>query len=136
MSKEQPTYWGFNGDDRLTCTTIDELVEKFYDEYEGNALPEEIEIVGFNRMIINDNNNIYSKNVINGLLESLDEEYGNPDDDYTSPTPSMTEAAKEFVSKILVEYEPWACEEVCKLKVKILDYISQERLDEDGVTLM
>ena len=47
--------------------------------------------------------------VLERVLEEFDEEYGNPDGEYTEPTEKMKEAAKAFVEVVETEYISWQC---------------------------
>ncbi len=47
--------------------------------------------------------------MIEFLLESLDEEYGNPDE-WSSGTQAMEEAAEGFVRAVVAEYSVWSCD--------------------------
>jgi hypothetical protein len=40
----------------------------------------------------------------------LDEEYSDPDGDYTKPTERMKVVARVFVDAVLNDYQAWACE--------------------------
>ena len=48
--------------------------------------------------------------VLEDLLERLDEEYSDPDGDYTKPTERMKVVARVFVDAVLNDYQAWACE--------------------------
>ena len=43
-------------------------------------------------------------------LDDLDENYGDPDGDYSDPTEAMKSAARAFARAVLADYVPWACE--------------------------
>ena len=51
-----------------------------------------------------------AEDVLNKVLDDLDCEYGNPDEDYTTSTEAMREAAFAFARVVVAEYVPWACE--------------------------
>ena len=48
--------------------------------------------------------------ILERVLENLDEEYGDPDGDYTKPTEKMKRSAGELVQTIKSEYTPFMCE--------------------------
>ena len=80
----------------------------------------------------------YADGVINGLLESLDDDYGNPEADYTEPTDEMREIALNFVNEILKQYDVWACEENGKKhQVDVVEWVNENCphwITEGGVT--
>ena len=125
MSKENPAFWGMEDEERLSCTSIAERVIKFCEDYEDDEpMPETIELIGFDQMTVSDG---YHVNwILDNLLESLDEEYGDPDGYGTTPTDGMKLATKEFFDKVISEYHVWNYERVCEKTIRIKDYISEE----------
>jgi len=53
---------------------------------------------------------IIAERAIGGALENLDEEYSNPDGDYTDATEGMEAAALAFGRAVVAEYVSWTCE--------------------------
>ena len=53
---------------------------------------------------------MYAKSILEDLLNSLDEEYADPDGDYTEETENMKASSEKFVKDVLKEYKPWICE--------------------------
>lgn len=51
-----------------------------------------------------------ARSILESELNTLDEEYGDPDGDYTEPTEAMKEAALTLARVILRDYKPWVCE--------------------------
>jgi hypothetical protein len=51
-----------------------------------------------------------AERILTTALNSLDEEYGDPDGRAPEPTPAMQEPAMACAKVILAEYKPWACE--------------------------
>lgn len=48
MSKENPNYWGFEGDEIVYHETIEDLLQDFVDKIpEGEPIPETVEVEGF-----------------------------------------------------------------------------------------
>lgn len=132
MSAENPSFWGMEDEERLSCTEIGERVQKFCEDYEGDEpIPETIELIGFDSMKVNEGS--YAEWLLDNLLETLDEEYGDPDGDGTEPTEGMKQAANEFIKKVFSEYHAWNCEIVCKKTVHIKDYISDDEIKELGI---
>lgn len=127
MSAENPKYWGLEDDERLTCNTIEERLEKLYEECDGH-MPETIDVFGYDPRIVD------TKNLpdwfLENFLEYLDDEYDG--EDGTDPTETMRAAAIEFVNKIVAEYHVWQCEIVCKKTIKVADYITPEATDDEA----
>lgn len=68
--------------------------------------------------------------VLEHLLEFLDEEYGNQDGDWTTPTPDMKSAELTFIKAVLKEYEVWQCEPTGKKEeVDILQWVTENEPD-------
>ena len=51
-----------------------------------------------------------AESVLEDLLNFLDDDYSDPDGDYTEPNDAMKGAADVFVSAVLGQYKAWACE--------------------------
>jgi len=126
MSAENPKYWGSDGDEILTCLSIVDYVEQFIDGWDSSSPPPEtIDIVGYDTKIVDDDS--LPDWFLESFLEHLDDEYGG--EEGTDPTETMKAAAKEFVDKIVAEYQVWQCDIVCKKTIKISDYIDKEESD-------
>jgi hypothetical protein len=123
MSAENPKFWGMKDDEYYDCNSIWEYINKFCEEHDDDSIPETIDLIGFDPVVVNEEKQ--ADWVLENFLESLDENYSNPDNDYTKPTDGMKLAAKEFVKKILSEYQVTTCERVCKKTVQIKDYMSE-----------
>ena len=50
------------------------------------------------------------ENALEIALEYLDEEYGDPEGDYSASTPAMKAAAQKLGQVIVAEYQSWMCE--------------------------
>ena len=101
-------FWGDKDDGNLTHTEMDDAIESALDGVDVvNALPETIEVCGFAHMELPSAESL-ARHVLEDFLEKLDDEYGNPDGDYTEKTDGMKEAAKEFVAAVLDNYTVWA----------------------------
>jgi len=129
MTAENPKYWGLEGDDELSCTDIEERLQKYIDWLEGETT-EVMEMVGFDPIPMNIEKEIVrtSDIVLESTLEYLDDNYSSSRKDVSIPTDKMKEAAKEFAKKIIEEYEIEDCEEVCRKMVSVKDYLNDEDL--------
>jgi len=74
---------------------------------------------------------VYSGAPLECLLDSIDEEYGDPDGHPVnlSITEKMKEAEKTFIDTIISEYEPWACERCCQTDIDVPVWIEEYRPD-------
>jgi hypothetical protein len=104
--------------DFWTCTGVDtshetfdvaveeaiEVVEEACSAAQQAAVTE-LELVGWVQKEVDTHE--WAENVLDEVLERLDSAYGNPDDDYTEPTPAMMQAAEEFMAVIAREYTVW-----------------------------
>lgn len=66
---------------------------------------------------------------LNDILEGLDEEYGNPEGDYTKPTDAMKKAQEVFLKVVAEEYSSWACAEVVEKTINAHEWIKKNRPD-------
>lgn len=122
-------FWGSEDDERLMHTEMDDAVESILEgmEEDVNNLPETIEVFGFASR--KPNVKQWAEDVLHKLIESLDEEFGDPDDGYTATTDGMKEAADTFVTAVLKEYTVWACEFVKRETVNVQEWIKENRPD-------
>jgi len=81
------------------------------------ALPDDLPVYGWSRKSII--GYLDPQYTAQGLLEQLDDEYGDPDGEGDAPTPAMLEAAKVLIAVIEAEYVPWACDRCWKGTVNI-----------------
>lgn len=64
-------------------------------------------------------------NPLEFLLESLEEDYGDPEGAASyAPTKGMKDAEKAFINAVLREYEPWEKKEVETVKVDVKEWMS------------
>jgi hypothetical protein len=135
-----PVFWALGDEEELVHDTIDGIVEEFLDSFWEpdmtvqqflDAIPETVEVIGYKRM---EPTAIDCPEVLDGILYTLDETFGDPNGDETKATPAMKAAEQEFFKKIVAEYESWACETSGhKETVNCLDWIkanSPEWLEE------
>ncbi len=119
----EPRWWVVEGRDleRMTSTTIDEAVQDWGDNLAPEILPSEVVVIGFAPMQPKPDD---CGDILEAILESLDEEFGDPDGDGVSePTPGMVEAERAFRAAIVAEYDSWACEEVTRETVSVREHV-------------
>lgn len=118
MPKRVRRFWTVEeaGEERFTYTTIDEVVSAYLDEL--STFPECLTVREYAPMKVTKADMPY---ILDRVLESLDDEYGDPEGDNAEATPLMRKAEEQFIKVILREYQPWACEKtgrVRKINVK------------------
>lgn len=121
---KEPVLWGSPDDERLEYADEDVAIEAILDGIDG-PLPETITICGFARMEVD----ILRLNPLEDCLETLDEEYGDPEGEYSESTETMKEAERVFLAAIKKEYTTWMCEEVCRKEINVADWVKENRPD-------
>jgi hypothetical protein len=111
-----PKYYGSPDDERLIATSEDEAIEGILEDYEKD--PETLTICGYAPRV--PNWKWYTP--LEHLLESLDEDYADPDGSNTEPTQAMKDAEAAFLAVIKAEYEVWMCDEVSRSEVNIAEW--------------
>ena len=101
-------FYGYEGQERLS-SSIEDVIEYFLEDEEYSDFP--IKVYVFKPMdAVGDIEN-YSKDILEDILLSLDEDYGDPCGNYTEPTDAMEKASLELAKIIAKEYNVWSCEE-------------------------
>lgn len=98
--------YGYKEQERLD-TDIEDTVRRVI---EDGCTEFPIEINVFKNMNITEDVNVFAKNILENLLEDLDEEYSDPDGDYTVPSEEMKKASLAFAKVMVKEYHVWMCE--------------------------
>lgn len=112
--------------ERLNYTDPEEAV---YDEISGNESlfqDDEITLYEHTPMTIPDSR----FEVLERLLESLDEDFGDPDGEYSKPTPGMIQAEKAFIEAMKQEYQVWSCEQTGKQTKTVYDWCMEFGFDD------
>ena len=97
--------YGRKDDERLYLS-FDKALINIVEEESIDRIKYPIIIHEYKRMKISLN----PDNILEDILEQLDDEYADPEGDYTDPTKKMKKAAEDFVSVIKAEYNPYLCE--------------------------
>jgi len=121
---KEPVFWGSPDNERLEYSDEDEAIEGILDNM-NDPLPETITICGFARMEIS---TLYL-HPLEDCLDTLDEEYGDPEEEPTQSTETMKKAERVFLDIIKMEYTPWMCEEVCRKEIDVADWVKENRPD-------
>ena len=115
MTPENIDYWDLEDIEQLNYDDKDEAIEAILDEYPTD--PDTITLCGYRRMKITHPDYI-ADDVLERLIDRLDEEYGRPDE-ASEITKKMKKAAEKFVSKIILLYEVYNCEVVCRETIDV-----------------
>ena len=105
--------------EQLSHGDIEEAVENYLDGLYQKDWPETLTVFGHVRMKPLDEE--FSD--LERLLETLDEEYGDPDGDGPEQTPAMIEAEKAFIEVMRKEYHVWACEQVTTREINVQEWV-------------
>lgn len=126
---KEPTAWSVNPDvERLIHTDIGSAIEEWFDDFDGDVIPETVTVHGFAPMDLPKPERIAGQ-ILEQVLERLDEDYSDPDGDSTVADQVMKDAALTCAKAILGAYRVWTCEKVSEEVVKVRDYISDEEID-------
>jgi len=119
-------YWDCNKHaERLYYETKDEAIEAYLDDVRIEEFPEKLIVYGWAHM----EPSLRDGDTLEGVLDSLDETFGDPDGGPSDITPRMKEAEKEFHRIVLEEYTPWMCERVCEEEVDVKEWVREHRPD-------
>src|SRR5688572_25109891 len=106
-------------EERLLHTDPDEAIEEYLDCL--GELPESVTVYGFARTEVGEAfRERQGRKLLEVLLESLDEIFGDPNEATLAPPPEpMNLAARTFVDSVLDHYSAWACDEVTKEAINV-----------------
>ena len=125
-TKQEVVYYGGEGDERLSCSTVDEYMESVLDIMPMEKWPETIRVSSFIRLTV-DRREVA---LLDDVLDRLDENYGDPEGyaaDAYQPTKEMRDAEKALQDLILKHYKPWMCEDVSSEEVNVKEWVTEHR---------
>ena len=112
-------YYDCKAADVMTCTEIDEAVQEYFEYLDPPDWPKEVEVKAFVRKEVSERERRnLAEQALEELIERLDEEYGNPEE-ATEFDDVARAVAREFVDKIIANYEIWGCEESTKENLQV-----------------
>lgn len=122
MTDREPRFWTYDEcTETLGCTSVDEALQEYRDEvecYGDGKLSNEITLYGFAPMKVVIPGNIDT--FLDSIYEDLDENYGDPDgSDAKAYPPEVMAAWEALQDAIVAAYEPWMCEVVTQVRVKV-----------------
>lgn len=95
--------------EELTAKSPEDAIDLYLGDLFDEMRPAELEVYAFRRNAVQEHDRAhYARSVVECFLESVDEDYGNPDE-ATEPDHGMLEAGKAFVDAALQFYVPWRC---------------------------
>lgn len=103
MSKE---FYGYKGQESL-YTDPEEVVVDLMENEDYSDFP--IKVYVFKPMSITSDVEKFSKYILDEMIDSLDDQYGDPEDS-SGPTENMKKASLAFAKVIVDEFQVWACE--------------------------
>lgn len=107
--------------EHISHHSVKDAVETWADNQHPDPLPEMVMVHGYAPLELPSAASL-ARDALDRILESLDEEYADPDDSTTKPTAAMRAAALQFAETIRAEYDSWMCEEVTHETVRVADY--------------
>ena len=127
---DETMLWGEWDDEVLTCRDAESAIESYLDM----AFPEEFESIGDVTVFEYRPVTIQTSDCgspLEGVLEYLDEQYGDPDGTPAyAGTQEMRDAEKAFLETVIKHYKPWACEQTGKsVTVNALEWVREHRPD-------
>jgi hypothetical protein len=115
------TAWACNDPEQVTCESAEEAIEE---ALEGAEFTGTLTLKGYVAMPVH-YEPIYGP--LAHTLERLDEDFGDPDGDGTTPTAAMLEAEKAFIAAVLAEYENHWLEDVYTEQVDVAAWVLANR---------
>lgn len=105
-------YYDCQPSDELTHTEVDAAVYAYL-EYFDPPFPSEVTARAYRRQVVSaaDKKSLV-ENITEGICESLDEEFGNPEGDRTYVSNDAYKLAEAFVELVVKDYDVWVCEHV------------------------
>lgn len=122
-------FWDAHQRETLVHADIHDAVEDYVDGMGELPADEEatVRVTGYNPQSAA---GFLDGSVLERALESLDEEFGDPNaGEYTQPTEAMRAAEAAFISAVLAEYHVWTCDKVVDVDVPILPWVREHRPD-------
>jgi len=130
MSNQEIEYWNVGESEQLSHKTQDEAIECYLDGFDGD-MPATVEVIGYARM--KPEVSFLASHLLSQALESLDDEFGDPDGDYTEPTKDMRSAEQVFIKAILAQYTSWLLKEARTVTVDVPLWIRRQNDLRDAV---
>jgi hypothetical protein len=122
MRKKEDIFWGSGDEETLAHTEMHDALEQILDGL-VSPLPRKVSVSKYRRET--PAQHIDLGTVIEGIIESLDERYGDIDGEPTQITEKMKLAGHKFIETIRSEYVPWTCEICETVEVDVKQWIEE-----------
>ena len=115
----------------LTHEDVSEAIEEAVDQWDrAPTMDDTIQVTSYRRMELPSRERI-AELVLDGVIERLDEDYGDPEGLMeTIDEAKLRPAALAFADVILKNYKPWTCEPVKTWTERVADHVPAEWLKE------
>ena len=105
--EEVELLWHWDEDAEILCGSEEEAIDDYLDVHCDTVLKTgTIRLYAYQRMDIK--GLLSPKHLVEGILEDLDQDHGDPDN-YSMPTAKMISAAQKLIDAIEKDYFVWAC---------------------------
>ena len=102
----------------------DEAISCYLDDIEPEHWPETVTVTAYAPMELPSNVQAWLS-PLDDMLETMDEEYGNPEGDATEPSATLREAERVFVEAVVAEYHVWMHEDISTEEVNVAEWVAQ-----------
>jgi len=103
----EPKFYAVEEKERLTATDIEDAIAEYLEDIDPTDAPAIVMVQGYEPRSMQN----YSFDMfLEHILEGLDDEYGDPDGQYTEATEGMKAAAEVFKQAIIKDFYVWMCE--------------------------
>jgi hypothetical protein len=111
------TAWACNDPEQATCESAEDAIEE---ALEGAEITGTLTLKGYVAMPVH-----YAPiwGPLECMIETLDEEFSDPDGDGTTPTAAMQEAEKVFIAAVLAEYKNHWLEDVYSEQIDVAAWV-------------
>lgn len=125
MTERPIKFWTASDDaERVSARTQAEAIREWIEQHHPDTpLPETMTLYGLSPLVPPADD--LAEGALDGLLEALNDEYGEPDGGYTASTDAMRAAARAFVRSVLAEYEVWMCDIVETVTVNPAEVLAE-----------
>jgi len=113
MNKADKIYYAIGDPEHMVATDIDGAIEEWLEDVAilEEAVAADVVIKRYKPIQLTPDHNIFNR-AFEDLMQTLDEEFGDPEGDGIKITDGMKQAMNTFAEVIITEYPVWACEEI------------------------
>ncbi|OFW58426.1 MAG: hypothetical protein A2Y75_01575 [Candidatus Solincola sediminis] len=127
--KQEAELWAVEGwDENITHSDMDECIGDYLNGLSMENWPTTIQVNGFSRMKAK-----FQREAIDlarELLVELWEEYGNQICDCDQePSSKLIKITQELMDTTIIEFKPWACDQVESVEANVGDWLNKHAID-------